>query len=122
MVVVPNGVTVNVSYESSRSQKWITCFRCGEYGHYRGECYTFKTQLCKDFKAGVCANSDEACLFAHGARDLRQPWLPKCVRVVKEGGRVDVLGCGQMHMFRACPYLKSEVCVAVKRPADGGGP
>lgn len=103
---LPHGVTVYVRCEpAERSPRCITCFRCGECGHYRAECYTFKTQLCSRFALGECPLHAHACPMAHGAEELRRPWMPKCVRVIKSDGRVDVLGCGGLgHTFRACPY------------------
>lgn len=99
---LPQGVTVYVCCEDG-PRRHITCFRCGEYGHFRGECHTFKTQMCAKHALGEC--TADACPFAHSADELRKPWLPKCVRVVKAMGAVQVLGCGQTgHTFRTCPH------------------
>lgn len=105
---IPNGVTVYVQYNSYAHPsvfglRHITCFRCGEYGHYRSDCMTYKTELCEDYKLGRCTAMN--CTRAHGVSELREPWLPRCVRVVKVAGRVKILGCGRFgHMFRMCPY------------------
>lgn len=111
MVDLPQGVSVYITCDGSvaapRGSRRITCFRCGEFGHYRGECRSFKVQLCMRHRLGDCSVVN--CPFAHGAAELRKPWLPKCVRVVKTGGWVEVLGCGEVgHTFRDCPH----------RPAD----
>ena len=102
---LPYGVTVCVRCNTlERQVRSITCFRCGEYGHYRGECHTFKTQPCTRFLTGSCTQPANVCPFAHGATELRKPWSLKCVRVVKVAGTVEVLGCGRVgHTYRSCP-------------------
>lgn len=101
MDLLPESVTVNVNYVSYPFTRSITCFRCGEIGHYRSECHTYKTSMCPNHMRCTQGN----CPFAHDESELRQPWMPKCVRVVKFGGRVQVLGCGNAgHTFRMCPY------------------
>lgn len=115
MAPLPKGVTVYVQCDSAeRSPRCITCFRCGEFGHYRSECHNFKTQLCARHSVGECALAAAVCPFAHGTEELRKPWLPKCVRVIKSFGRVDVLGCGEVgHTFRSCPRAAQAVCQSV---------
>lgn len=100
--MLPEAVTVSVHCTSYPSTRCITCFRCGEFGHYRGECHSYKVSLCQRHQAGECTVAN--CPFAHGEEELRRPWMPKCVRVVKIGGRVEVLGCGRAgHTYRMCP-------------------
>ena len=53
----------------------VTCFRCGETGHKKGECRTWKTKRCTNPN---CHNSVQ-CAFAHSHEPLRTPWMPKCV-------------------------------------------
>ena len=105
---LPCGVTVYVRCDSTSEAVYgarcITCFRCGEYGHYRGECHSFRVHLCSQHRMGRCSNSH--CSFAHGVSELRKPWMAKCVRVVKVAGRVEVLGCGAFgHTYRSCPHF-----------------
>ena len=75
----------------------ITCFRCGEQGHFKSECMMWKTKICSNWLRGRCHHHEcVTCGFAHGDKELRMPWIPKCVRVVKHAGRVEVLGCGKI--------------------------
>lgn len=88
---------------TSRSQ--ITCFRCGEQGHYKSECFHWKTRMCWHYLNSTC--KDPNCSFAHGQIQLRTPWLPRCVRIIKKDGQLCMLGCKAYgHTFRCCP-LKS---------------
>lgn len=81
------------------------CFRCGEYGHVRYQCLTYKVRMCWHHQNGDCR--DPACTFAHSAKELRTPWKARCVRVVKQGGRFMCVGCNSTeHTFRKCPYNK----------------
>ena len=76
-----------------------TCFRCGEKGHKKQECRTWKTKLCTN---PVCTLGI-GCAFAHGDVELRQPWLAKCVRVIRTEGHMQVIGCGTVgRTFREC--------------------
>lgn len=85
--------------ESNRAQ--ITCFRCGEQGHYKSECFHWKTRSCWHFLNFTC--KDQNCAFAHGSEELRTPWLPRCVRIIKKDGQLICLGCKQFgHTFKYC--------------------
>lgn len=108
--VVPDGVDVVCEYDGSkRARHSITCFRCGEYGHFRSECLTHKTRLCALYEIGECTADAASCGFAHGEDDVRRPWQLKCVRVVRVASRVSVLGCGQIgHTYRMCPFTTGE--------------
>lgn len=81
----------------------LLCFRCGEAGHLRNQCLTFRVKLCSHFQSkGSCR--EEHCTFAHGEGALRTPWKVRCVRVIKHGGRLVSLGCNSNeHTFRRCP-------------------
>ena len=76
------------------------CFRCAETGHKKQECRTWKTKRCRLMD---CPTRREECPFAHEDEPLRQPWIAKCVRVVKQGLQYNVLGCGGAHTFKDCP-------------------
>ena len=79
------------------------CFRCGQTGHRRYQCLTYKVRLCWHFQRGACY--DKSCTFAHGEEELRTPWKARCVRVVKHSDRIVCLGCNSTeHTFRKCPY------------------
>lgn len=96
----PEGVVVHVRLEPRRDRSTVTCFRCGEMGHYRAECHVFRTRFCT---RRACVDKD--CFFAHDASQLRRPWVPRCVRVEKVDGTITVRGCGQTgHTFRMCPH------------------
>tara|TARA_B100000214_G_scaffold372887_1_gene352044 strand:- start:9671 stop:9871 length:201 start_codon:yes stop_codon:yes gene_type:complete len=59
--------------------------------------------MCWHHKFGKCSDSD--CPFAHHESELRTPWKPKCIRVIKRDGNLIKLGCGSYnHTFRQCPY------------------
>ena len=90
---------------NSNSREQITCFRCGDCGHVKAECMTWKVRLCTNFLNGSCNVSD--CSFAHGTHELRSPWTPKCIRITKRDGLLIILGCGSCkHTFRNCPENK----------------
>ena len=89
--------------ETDRSS--MVCFRCGQEGHVRFQCLTWKVRLCWHHTNGKCL--DPQCPFAHGPEELRTPWKPRCVRVVKQGGRLVSIGCNSTeHTFRRCPLHK----------------
>ena len=95
---IKNYITKNTSQRDI-----ITCFRCGEQGHWKSECMLYKTRLCWHNRYGNCTDSD--CPFAHTEKELRSPWKPKCVRVIKKDGFLTTLGCGSYnHTFRQCPH------------------
>ena len=85
--------------EMSRNE--ITCFRCGEIGHKKQECRTWKTKMCRHQNC-----SDPAtCSFAHSEAELRTPWVARCIRVVRSGEKLIKIGCQRSgHTFRDCPY------------------
>lgn len=97
--------SINNFVEEDRST--VVCFRCGEKGHLRYQCLTFKVRKCFRYEQGSCASSSAGCTFAHGNAELRKPWLQKCVRVVKQKGKFICLGChSSSHTFRKCPLNK----------------
>lgn len=104
---LPVGVTVVVDVPPSaprEARTVITCFRCGETGHRRIDCYSYRVALCPTaLSNGACYTPN--CMHAHSVEELRSPCTPKCVRVVKNAGRVQILGCGRTgHTFRCCPF------------------
>jgi len=86
----------------------LMCYRCGELGHVKSECMSWRIRQCVHFDKGYCTRVE--CPFAHGACLLRTPWALKCVRIVKvDHGFVD-LGCGSSsHSFRHCPHTSKLV-------------
>ena len=83
-------------------QHSLVCFRCGQSGHVRNQCLTYKVRLCWHHENGKC--NDSNCTFAHGVAELRAPWKARCVRVVKQGGNLVCIGCNSTeHTFRRCP-------------------
>ena len=96
----------SLNNNSNIQRDLITCFRCGEQGHWKSECMLYKTRLCWHNKLGRCTDND--CPFAHFEKELRTPWKPKCVRVIKKDGNLTTLGCGSFnHTFRQCPFNSS---------------
>ena len=86
----------------------ITCFRCGEQGHYKSECFHWKTRLCWHNEHSICRDAN--CSFAHGEREIRTPWMPRCVRIVKKDGALVCLGCrGYGHTYKYCPHKADKV-------------
>lgn len=86
----------------------MICFRCGEMGHVRYQCLTFKVRLCWHHMNGKC--NEKHCQFAHGEAELRTPWRAKCVRVVRQSGRLICIGCNSdTHTFRRCPFSQSMI-------------
>lgn len=83
------------------TRKDTTCFRCGERGHRKSECRTWKTKRCTN---PVCIVATQ-CAFAHGDAELRTPWVARCVRVVRKNGQMVPIGCGKVgHTFKDCPH------------------
>ena len=79
------------------------CFRCGELGHMRYQCLTYRVRVCWHHQNGEC--TDPYCAFAHGPEQLRTPWKARCVRVVKQSGRLVCIGCNSTaNTFRRCLY------------------
>jgi hypothetical protein len=89
----------------------ITCFRCGEQGHYRIECMSWRTKMCLHHDRPTGCREGENCSYAHSDGDLRSPWHAKCVRVIKRHGQIFTLGChSNTHTFKACPHMSCTVC------------
>lgn len=81
----------------------LVCFRCGQKGHVRFQCLQYKVRMCNHFEKGEC--TDPNCSFAHGFAELRTPWKARCVRVVKQSGKLVCIGCNSTeHTFRKCPH------------------
>lgn len=98
-VTAPSSV-ISSFMDTDRSS--MICFRCGEPGHVRHQCLTYRVRLCWHYENGACAEPN--CLFAHGKEQLRTPWKQRCVRVVKHNGRFVCIGCNSSeHTFRKCP-------------------
>ena len=82
----------------------ITCFRCGETGHKKQECRTWKTKICRHQN---CTDAT-TCAFAHNEDELRTPWIARCIRVIRQGDKLVKIGCQRSgHTFRDCPYRGS---------------
>ena len=96
-------VTVDVPFGFARVQRqFLTCFRCGGSHHYKSECGHFRTKICSAWERGQC--NEIFCSFAHGESELRTPWVPICIRIVKVDGRIRRMGCGETgHTYRTCP-------------------
>ena len=58
-----------------RSREFMTCFSCGEVGHYRSECNTWKTRMCWHLSTCAKRRDYQVCPFAHGVSELRTPGL-----------------------------------------------
>lgn len=102
---LPSGVTEYVYCDTAVVRmRSVTCFRCGEFGHRRNECRLFRVNLCPHIE--VC--DDPLCTFAHDDVELRKPWLPRCVRVIKTDYGIEILGCGQIgHTYHQCSSIVS---------------
>ena len=80
----------------------LVCFRCGQQGHVRYQCMSYKVRMCWNYANGECNNP--VCQFAHGEHELRTPWRVRCVRVIKHDGQFVSIGCNSTeHTFRRCP-------------------
>lgn len=102
--VLTTSKTITAFIDVDRSR--IMCFRCGETGHMRCQCLTFKVRLCWHHNEGTC--TDPHCSFAHGIQELRTPWKQRCVRVVKQGGKLICIGCNSSeHTFKRCPLYQN---------------
>lgn len=98
--VITHARVISMFTEVDRSG--LVCFRCGQRGHVRFQCLTFKVRLCWHHAQGNC--QDRNCSFAHGEEELRTPWKARCVRVVKQQGKLVCIGCNSTeHTFRKCP-------------------
>lgn len=89
----PSGRHLLVKVECTRENSFvdrnrITCYECGELGHRKSECRTWKTKLCKP---QCCPSLSTNCAFAHGEDELREPWL-----YIKKG------------RFKKCEVIPSE--------------
>jgi len=90
----------------------ITCFRCGEQGHYRAECLSWRTKMCFHHpRAHGCREGDN-CSYAHDPSELRSPWQSRCIRVIKRHGQIYTVGCkSRGHTFKMCPHAsRCAVC------------
>ena len=89
----------------------MVCFRCGETGHVRFQCLTYKVKECKAYSSPSGCN-DKKCPYAHGGDELRTPWTQKCIRVIKQNGRYTCIGCYSTdHTFRKCPFHENMIIV-----------
>lgn len=99
-------VTLHIPNEHGTrgNRESLTCFKCGQLNHFKSECATWRTRLCTRWKAGNC--TDPFCPFAHGESQLREPWKPVCVRVIRsEDGKIRTFGCGEFgHTYNRCPH------------------
>ena len=107
VVTIPRSldVTVHIPTESHYrgNRENLTCFKCGGAHHFKSECATWRTRICVRWKNGTC--SEPFCSFAHGEEQLRTPWRPFCVKVIRsEDGQILTMGCRQYgHTFNSCP-------------------
>ena len=111
-------VTINISADSSTrgNRESLTCYKCGGLHHFKSECSTWRTRLCTKWKSGSC--NDPFCAFAHGESELRQPWLPMCVRVIRsDDGLIQTQGCRAFgHSIHRCPFGGFRFLEQSKRP------
>ena len=104
LTMPPNAITKFLDIDRSN----MICYRCGEVGHVRFQCLTYKVKLCARFESGQC--NDKQCQFAHGAAELRMPWKQRCVRVIRHNGGMICIGCNSdTHTFRRCPLYQDMI-------------
>lgn len=98
--VIVTASAINSFIDVDRSN--MICFRCGQTGHVRFQCLSYKIRFCWHYMNATC--TDPNCAFAHGESELRTPWRVRCVRVVKQGSELVCIGCNSTeHTFRKCP-------------------
>lgn len=98
--VTVNASDINAYLEVDKTK--MICFRCGQTGHARYQCLTYKVRMCWHHETTGCTIPN--CPFAHGEKELRTPWKSRCVRVVKQSGKLVCIGCNSSeHTFRKCP-------------------
>ena len=99
--VTTTAQAISTFMEGDRASQ--VCFRCGQQGHMRYQCLTYKVRLCWHHQQGECR--DKHCTFAHGHAELRTPWKARCVRVVRQSCQLLCIGCNSTeHTFRRCPH------------------
>lgn len=104
--VSTNANAINAFMDSDKSK--MICFRCGETGHVRFQCLTYKVRMCWHGDQSACSITN--CPFAHHVSELRQPWKQRCVRVIKQNGSLICIGCGsEEHTFRKCPLHRDTI-------------
>ena len=67
-------ITSDSLHKPTSNRANVTCFRCGQIGHKKGECRTWRTKMCNRGKQ--CPNPSK-CPFAHSAAELRMQWTPR---------------------------------------------
>lgn len=85
----------------------IMCFRCGEMGHKKQECRSWKTRRCTK----VDCPTASICAYAHTESELRHPLVARCIRVVRsEEGELIRIGCLEFgHTYKECPHSKPDL-------------
>jgi hypothetical protein len=82
----------------------MVCFRCGELGHTRAQCMTFKVRMCRHMTE--CTR--DHCTFAHTEEERRTPSQVRCIRVLKQSGSFIYIGCNATdHTYRKCPFSRN---------------
>ena len=106
-LVLLTQITSGITFHPTRhrTKKQIFCHRCGEAGHYRNECFRFKTRICRHFEKGFCRDGSQ-CPFAHGESEIRNPGIPRCVHVSYDNkGNVQFRGCMEYgHSYENCTH------------------